>query len=42
LDVRRESLEKLWDAWERLKTVEPGGDKKAQAKALLDKSIPRT
>jgi hypothetical protein len=22
IDVRRESLEKLWDAWERLKTVE--------------------
>ena len=29
LDVRRESLEKLWDAWERLKTMEPGRDKKA-------------
>jgi len=40
LDVRCESLEKLWDAWERLKTVEPGGDKKTQARALLDKSIP--
>jgi AbiJ N-terminal domain 4 len=35
LDVRREALEKLWDAWERLKTVEPGADKKASAKALL-------
>jgi hypothetical protein len=40
LDVRRESLEKLWDAWERLKTIEPGGDKKTQAIALLNKSIP--
>jgi hypothetical protein len=38
LDVRREGLEKLWDAWERLKTVEPGKDKKAQATALLDKA----
>jgi hypothetical protein len=38
LDVRREALEKLWDAWERLKTVEPGGDKKARTKALLDKT----
>lgn len=38
LKVRRESLEKLWDAWERLKTVEPGKDKKAQATALLEKA----
>jgi hypothetical protein len=38
LDVRRESIERLWDAWERLKTVEPGKDKKATAKALLDKA----
>lgn len=38
LDVRKEGLEKLWDAWERMKTVEPGKDKKAQATALLDKA----
>lgn len=37
LDVRRESLEKLWDAWERLKTLEPGKDKKISTRALLDK-----
>jgi hypothetical protein len=37
-DVRRESLEKLWDAWERLKTIEAVGDKKASIKALLDKA----
>lgn len=37
LDVRRESLEKLWDAWERLKTIEPGKDKKAQTATLLAK-----
>lgn len=35
LDVRRESLEKLWDAWERLKTIEPGKNKKEQTAALL-------
>ena len=35
--VRQESLEELWDAWERLKTLEPGADKKASVKALLDK-----
>lgn len=38
LDVRKEGLEKLWDAWERLKTVEPGKDKKAQVTALLDRA----
>ena len=38
LDVRRESLEKLWDAWERMKTVEAGSDKKASVKVLLDKA----
>ena len=36
LDIRRESLEKLWDAWERLKTIESGKDKKASMKLLLD------
>ena len=34
--VRREGLEKLWDAWERLKTIEPGKDKKESATVLLD------
>ncbi len=34
--VRREALEKLWDAWERLKTILPGVDKKASVTALLD------
>jgi hypothetical protein len=37
LEVRRESLEKLGDAWERLKTIEVPGDKKISIKALLDK-----
>jgi hypothetical protein len=38
--VRREALEKLWDAFERLKTVEPGPDKKKSAELLLIKAIP--
>lgn len=35
--VRRESLEKLWDAWERLKTIE-ASDKKMSATILLGKA----
>lgn len=35
--TRREAIEKLWDAWERLKTVE-GGKKSVSADALLDKA----
>src|SRR6185436_10959217 len=38
IDVRRESLEKLWDAWERLKTLEPGRDKRESAGRLLDRA----
>lgn len=34
--VRRDALEKLWDAWERLKTLEPGQDKKDSISTLLD------
>ena len=37
-DDRRDALEKLWDAFERLKTLEPGSDKRAQADALLDRA----
>lgn len=36
--VRRESLEKLWDAWERLKTIETGKDKKASTANILDRA----
>lgn len=36
-DDRRDALEKLWDAFERLKTLEPGANKRAQADALLDR-----
>ena len=35
--THRESIEKLWDAWERLKTLEPGKDKLAQISALLSR-----
>lgn len=37
LDDRRDALEKLWDAFERLKTLEPGPNKRVQADALLDR-----
>lgn len=33
----RVALEKLWDGFERLKTLEPGHDKKTQVNALLDR-----
>ena len=35
-EIRREALEALWDAWERLKTLDGPGDKKVQAQAMLD------
>jgi hypothetical protein len=38
-EVRQESLEKLWDAWERLKTHYPG-DKKQSVSFLLAQAIP--
>lgn len=34
--ARALAVEKLWDAWERLKTLDDGKDKKASVKALLD------
>ncbi len=36
--VRREALEALWDAWERLKTLDGQGDKKARIEAMLDRT----
>lgn len=33
--IRKEALEKLWDAFERIKTLEPGRDKRQSAEALL-------
>jgi len=42
-DDRRDATEKLWDAFERMKTLEPGLDKRVQADALLDHAaVPRT
>ncbi len=35
-DTRREALEPLWDAWERLKTLDGHGDKQSRTKAMLD------
>ncbi len=37
LSVRKEALEKLWDAWERLKTIELPTDKKQSVAMLLAK-----
>ncbi len=34
--VRREALERLWDAWERLKSLADPGDKKKSIKIILD------
>jgi hypothetical protein len=36
--IRRESLEALWDAWERIKSLEFPGDKKESTKRILDKA----
>lgn len=36
--IRKESLEALWDAWERLKSLEPGRDKKESVGRLLNKA----
>ena len=36
-ETRRESLESLWDAWERLKTI-GGPDKKSQTRIMLDRT----
>lgn len=34
--VRREALERLWDAWERLKSLSDPSDKKRSVKIILD------
>jgi hypothetical protein len=39
--IRRESLEKIWDAFERLKTIEePDKDKRSSCSALLARAVP--
>ena len=35
-EARQDALEKLWDAFERLKTIEEGKNKKVRATALID------
>ena len=35
-DARQEAVEALWDAWERLKTLDGDGDKKSQAALMLN------
>lgn len=37
-NLRKEALEKIWDGWERLKTLEGGKDKKDSVRILLDKT----
>jgi|SRR5215213_5140738 len=37
----REAVQKLWDAWERLKTIEPGKDKRASVTAMLHRASTR-
>lgn len=36
--TRSDSLEKLWDAWERIKTIEQAPSKKTSVQKLLDKA----
>ncbi len=38
LKIRLESLEKLWDAWERIKTLDYPSDKKKSIEMLLEKA----
>ena len=38
IEDRKDALEKLWDAFERMKTLEAGGNKREQADALLDRA----
>lgn len=40
--IRREGLEKLWDAWERVKTIEPAKDKKESTKKILDRAATKS
>lgn len=35
--ARARAVEKLWDAWERLKTLDEGPDKKTSARLMLDR-----
>jgi len=37
-EIRREAIERLWDCWERLKSIERPNDKKISITTLLDKA----
>lgn len=39
IKIRKEGLDKLWDSWERLKTIESGRDKKEKVEKLLERAI---
>ena len=39
---RRDAVEKIWDAFERIKTLEPGANKKEQVNRLIDRSVSST
>ena len=39
---RYDALEKLWDAFERVKTLKPGANKKESAQMILNESVPGT
>lgn len=38
--ARNEAVERLWDAWERLKTLDVSGDKRMSVMILLDRAAP--
>lgn len=40
--IRRESLERLWDCWERLKSLEDPNNKRHSVESLLSKASPDT
>lgn len=40
--VRREAVERLWDCWERLKSLESPNNKKQSVETLLHKAAPNT
>lgn len=39
-NVRREAVERLWDAWERIKTLDATNDKRLSTRMLLDNAAP--
>lgn len=38
ISIRREALERLWDSWERIKSLEKPSNKKDSVKIILDKA----